>query len=87
MAINFQLTPKGLTEPSTLQAVDAAICDHLGVETDSERWYADWYGFVGLALAFGKSWGEIREEVSFDSDLIAVCNFLEANYEVRCWRV
>lgn len=86
MSVCFQLFKKGSTEPEVLQDIDVEICKHFGVEVDSEKWYCHWYDYLGIALACGKTWGELREQYSDDSYLVEICNFLEANYTVNNWR-
>lgn len=98
MAINFQLTRKGETEPKLLWAVDAELCWHFRAEHRESRWFADWYDLIGFKLALGDTWAEIRHKLRdfdsaydwiWDNDIIDVVNWLEANYTVNSfsdWR-
>jgi hypothetical protein len=44
-----------------LIAVDEMLCEHLGVEPDEKEWHWGWMDTVGLSLAMGKTFDEVRE--------------------------
>ena len=91
----FQLTRKGATEPSTLVEVDNAICANFGVEPGDD-WFCNWYNSIGLALACGRTFDQIRADCRYvDTDeayirahymmLTRIATFLEQNYDVYAW--
>ena len=97
MPVCFQLTKHGDPEPSSLQAIDEAICDHLQVPCDPVKWHADWYNVIGLWLACGKSYTEIRsllhgwcnlDDPSLNQagiQLLKVLRYLEDHYTPHSW--
>lgn len=59
MPVCFQLLKDG--EPQKFNVVDDAICAHFGVKPDEKRYYYEWYDIIGLRIALGRSFEEIRE--------------------------
>lgn len=59
----FQLYRDGQIQ--TLNSVDAAICEHMGEEVDSEYYCCNWFNIIGFSIAMGKRLGsaELRETV------------------------
>jgi hypothetical protein len=41
--------------------VDELLCKHLGVQPDEKEWHWGWMDTVGLSLATGKTFNEIRK--------------------------
>jgi len=83
----FTLTRKSNIEagPVNFATIDEEICAHLGVEVDNVHWYAGWYDNIGLMLAIGKSWNEMREIFKDSDALLPVIDFLEANFTANAW--
>ena len=91
----FQLIPKGTSEPAILQRIDDAMREHFGVAPDSTNWLSGWYESIGLRMACGKSYGQIREEFQgylstddsgekrFYRDLLDILGYLEERYETN----
>jgi len=87
MAVCFSLTKQGEDQPSSLVAIDEAICAYMGVEPDPDRYYRDWYDRIGFKLAMGDDWDTIRErywDLRCD-EMVQVINFLEDNYRPSAW--
>ena len=74
----FTLTRKGETELAKLNAVDAHMCAHFGVECHPTEWYQNWYNWEGLALACGRDWDWMRTN---DPERSAIVDFLAEHYE------
>lgn len=98
----FQLTRKGENEPSELQTVDKLMCEHFGFLESPKDYMMYWYHRIGLPLACGKTFDDIRtvlrntakkvppeltlaeriEKRNEIAILIAICDWLDANYTV-----
>ena len=81
----YQLTRKSESEPSTLVSVDEALCQHFGVEIHPKKWYLNWHNYVGLGLACGDDWTQLRKTWEGDKPMLDVIDFLEKNYESSAW--
>lgn len=79
----FQLTRKGESEPSKLQSVDEHLCQHFNTEVHPENWFRNWYNIIGLGLAMGYTFREIKEKTTGYEDLI---DFLESEYDATSFR-
>ena len=67
-------------------AIDEHMCEHFGVTPHEERWYLDWENRVGLSLAVGRTWDDLRNDQRVDDeDFLDVLDYLEGHYEVECW--
>lgn len=78
MARYLRLVRRDNGQADSFQDVDEEICALLGVQVDRVNWCRNWYNRVGLLLAVGQSFAEVREVVS--ADLHPVVDWLEANY-------
>jgi len=75
----FYLTKIGEDSTSSLNSVDEALCNHFGEPVSSDYWYQDWYNTLGLALAVGRSWENMKKVYPKKIDAI---EFLQENYTV-----
>ncbi len=82
----FQLIDKETNEPAVFAHIDDRLCEHLGVEPDKKKFLYNWYDTIGLGLAMGKTWDEMRTWWANDSPKQNVINFLEQNYTPDAWR-
>ncbi len=82
----FALTKKGENEPTKLTAIDDEMRVAFGEPPDGENWLWHWYDCIGLALACGKTWDQIREIFEDSRELLMVVDYLEERYESDCWR-
>lgn len=83
----FSLRRKGNPEagPVVLTTVDEEICRALDEEVDEKLWCRNWYNIVGLLLACGKSFDDIREICSDTPAIVEVVNFLADNFVSDAW--
>jgi len=81
----FTLTKKGEDKPARFQVIDDEIREHFGEPPDAEWWLWGWYDILGLALACGKTWNEIRTILEDASKLHKVVDYLEERYVSDCW--
>lgn len=83
----FTLTRKSNPEagPVPFATIDDEICAHLNVEANKAFWYAGWYDQIGLMIAIGKSWSEIREIFEDSTKLLPVIDYLETNFTPDVW--
>ena len=81
----FSLTPKGETRPQNLNSVDEALCKALGEPVSNTLWCRDWYNYIGLLLACGKTFDEIREVCCDSPEMLQVIDFLDAHYVSNAW--
>lgn len=86
MPVCFCLIPKGTSRVEKLPEVDDKMREAFHAPTDDTDWYLDWYDTIGLMLALGKNWEQIRKVLEGSEELIAIANWLEGRYEVDCWR-
>lgn len=80
----FSLTRKGESKPTNLVDVDEELCEFLGVETHPEEWVAHWYEAVGFGLALGCTFEDLWTNFE-DEDLREIIEYLDENFEARCW--
>jgi hypothetical protein len=89
----IQLTRIGSREPSTFQDIDTAICASLGFQWDETRWAEGWYDFICFALACGRSFewigNNLQEQMAKGADwalpLLRINHFLLENYTSDAW--
>jgi hypothetical protein len=77
----FTLTRKGETAPMKLSAVDDFICKLLNEDPDPVLWCRWWYDTLGLGLALGHTFNELRKQFA-DTDLIEVIDALDEHFTV-----
>lgn len=60
----FQLSRKGSPKftPVSLNTIDEELCKAFGVPVNKDRYFREWYGTIGLALAVGHDWQAIKEK-------------------------
>ena len=78
----FQLTKIGEEEASPLQDIDTDLWNHFtddGEPDGNTKYFMDWHGTIGLSLAMGQDWDEIRSYCLTDRAR-AVVDYLKENY-------
>lgn len=82
----FQLTKIGEEEPTTLQNIDNDLWNLFGggVPEPNDKWFMNWHGTIGLSLACGQGWDEIRSYCLTDRAR-AVVDYLKENYTSSSW--
>jgi hypothetical protein len=86
----YTLTPIGATEPEKLTTVDEKICAHFGATPDPVHYFHNWEANIGLMLAVGKTFPEIKkvcldEGSDFGNRMALIADWLEANYTPDAW--
>lgn len=85
----FTLTRKSNLEagPVKFVEIDAELCKHFNEPVDEVHWYLGWYDSIGLGLALGKSWDELRtwwkEEDA--AQMLRIIDYLEENFTPNAW--
>jgi hypothetical protein len=80
----FQLTRKGESRPRELEKIDEEICEHLQIPVDPIKWAFEWYNTIGLSLACGQNWDQMRA-IFEGEETLRIIDFLEANYVADAW--
>ncbi len=94
MAVNFQLIHRHYPDgPVSLNGVDEAICQYLGVPVHATRYRSWWFDVIGFRLACGKTWEQVRhhivsllrdgdteEERAHVGELLLIAQYLDDNY-------
>ena len=80
------LTKKDAEEPLNFSKIDTELWLHfMGSEPkDNKKWYYEWYNIIGLGLAGGMSFEEIRKH-TMDPHIKEITIFLEDNYTSNAW--
>lgn len=81
----FELTRKGEVDASTLNAIDAAMCDHFDAPCDEKQYYMGWYNTIGFGLACGYDWDKCRDVYHDVPELLAVVDWLEEHFTYHAW--
>lgn len=81
----FALTKKGENKPTKLQTIDDEMRAYFGELPDIENWLWNWHNRIGLALACGKTWDQIREIFEDSHELLRAVDYLEERYVSDCW--
>jgi hypothetical protein len=89
----FCLTRKGEKKPTALQKIDDDMRVHFGAPPSKDHWYFGWYDWIGLSLAMGSTFTEIRNRAwkrigpleEEDHKALAVLDYLDANYTSDAW--
>lgn len=95
--VHYELTDKRTGEIPSLNDVDKQICSLLGKTYSKQHFcylgdtpefadFLNWNNTIGLALAVGKTYGEIRQLWSNNQEVQIIVNYLESKYEVMNWR-
>lgn len=83
----FSLTKIDEEEPTKLQEVDDDLWLKFtgSVPEPNEEWFRGWYDCVGLDLALGRTFTEIKAGYSVNSRMGPVVEYIEKHYTARCW--
>ena len=83
----FSLTKRGEDKAMLLQKVDAALWEHFegGEPEGNSQWYRYWYNTIGLDLAMGRTWEQIREALPENSKMFVVVDYLKEHYVSDAW--
>ena len=81
----FQLIDKTTEKPAKFVDIDEKLCAHMGVEPHPKNYLYGWYDSIGLGLAMGKTWDEMRTWWDDNSPMQKVINYLEERYTPDAW--
>lgn len=88
----FSLTRKSdlAAGPVPLLTIDEEICEMMGVMVHPKKWCNDWYGAIGLDLACGDTFEEIKITITnWDYGpkelLLKIVEWLDTNFVANAW--
>jgi len=94
----FQLTSIHTGKPTNFIDIDDEICLALSVPTNPDLYYLGWYDFIGLRLATGKSFTDIKDHLSelwladdnpitseWAMQMLRIVDYLSTNYTASNW--
>jgi hypothetical protein len=81
----FVLSRKGESAPTSLADVDNELREAFGEPPDDEQWLYGWYDKIGLALALGQNWDQIRTAFNGCERLLKVVDYLEQRFDADSW--
>lgn len=82
----FQLKSIETGKPKDFAELDNEMCAHFGIEPNPDRWLMDWCNFIGLSLAMGETFDEIRTYVYEDETLLHnIIDYIEQRYVPEAW--
>lgn len=81
----FMLIRKGEPALTPLADVDNELRNAFGEPPNEDRWLYEWYDTIGLALALGKNWEQIRTIFSDCEDLLKTVDYLEGRFNAHSW--
>lgn len=91
----FQLIRKSDPEAGavSLQRIDEEMCLHFNEPCHPERWFRNWYNSIGMSLAFGRTFEELRKRPEEDGDWepedvqewVSMIDWLDANFTTNAW--
>jgi hypothetical protein len=81
----FQLIKISDLEPAVLQDIDNELWLKFAgsIPEPNDKWYLNWYNTVGVMLSCGRTFREIKKELS--EEMAPVINYLGQNYLSRAW--
>lgn len=83
----FQLIKIGEDEPTPFAEID----DKLWLEFEGsipephDQWYRYWFDTIGLELSMGRSWTQIKQDLSSNSKMGPIVDYLSKHYTARSW--
>ena len=81
----FRLIDRETGNIPTLVQVDAILCENWNTPCDPVKYFEHWVDLIGMPLAMGKTWEDVREQWADDPYLLPIIDFLEARYTVEAW--
>ena len=81
----FKLTKVGDDTASKFCDIDDLMCEHFGTVPDPVKYYCGWYDSIGLYLAIGKDWEDIKASLDGYGKLQDIAIWLEDNYVADAW--
>ena len=83
----FSLTRKAASEAGFVRfdIIDNELCAALGVVSDEVQYYLGWYDSIGLMLAIGKSFADMRVIWAGDTEILKVVDWLDEHFTSDAW--
>ena len=93
----YKLMNRETGEVPELSKIDEEIATLLGKHADPQQFcylgdnpefghILNWNNTVGLAMAMGKTFDEIRALWHDNQEILKICDYLEQHYEIISWR-
>lgn len=60
--------------------LDSIICDAVGDEVHKLHWCRSWMDSIGLSLAMGDDWLDVREKWGYRKDWLEIIEFLSHRF-------
>jgi len=86
MAAYLELIDRETGEVVKFAEVDNIMCAALGYAADVQAWHANWYNCLGMSLACGITWEQLRVDWADTPGILEVINYLERVYIVYYYR-
>ena len=82
----FQLISKDTGQAERFADIDESLCAHLNKEVDEKEYLNYWYDVLGLGIACGKSFDDLRNRCQPDDELMLdIIDYLDQNYVPDAW--
>ena len=83
----FSLTRKAAPEAGFVRfdIIDNELCAAFGVVPDEVQYYLGWYDSIGLMLAIGKSFADMRVIWAGDTEILKVVDWLDEHFTSDAW--
>ena len=78
----FLLRNRATGEPDTLSDIDDKMREYFVVPPNATEWYQGWYDSVGLMLACGQTFDQIRKICPL---MGAIVDWLDMHYVAEAW--
>ena len=87
MANYFQLFERDSEHPASFQDIDDKMRLFFNQPASATEWLWGWYDIIGLRLACGQSFDQIKEECErlHMDELVKAATWLDYNYRSECW--
>ena len=81
----FTLTDKTTGERAVFAYIDNDMRKHFNQPDDPDKYLWGWYDIIGLGLALGNSWDELRSINATYPEMLDVIDYLEERYTPDAW--
>lgn len=81
----FQLIEKESGEAIPLATIDDRMRVFFGMPEDAESYLWGWKNIIGLAIACGKNWEEMKDIFSDSEKALKIISYLSERYDAEAW--
>ncbi len=81
----FQLINRETGKADSFVEIDETICKYMDWPIDGDKFAFGWYDVIGLGLALGKSFDEIRRYYTDEPELLKIIDWLDQRYTSDAW--